>query len=177
MGGSPANYFNENMPLRDQPPVVNTIPGAMAIQEVFDNTEWVQQSGGALGYAALLRLDDRPIMLQVAKGDQIAPNPLASMLIRAGDFADTTTFYRHDLAEVRNPALPNDPHDFLNQTLGSTAGGLAGGAVGSIARAAQQQIAIFLASDGQSIIDPDGSDTLFEVPIRLPLPETPSFIH
>ena len=177
VGGSPASYFNENLPLRDQPPVVNTIPGAMAIQEVFDNTEWVQQSGGALGYAALLRVDDRPILLQVAKGDQIAPNPLASLLIRAGDFADTTTFYRHDLAEARNPALPNDPHEFLNQTLGSTTGGLAGGALGSIARAAQQQIAIFLASDGQSIIDPDGSDTLFEVPILLPLPETPSFIH
>jgi hypothetical protein len=177
VGGSPANYFNENLPLRDQPPVVNTIPGAMAIQEVFDNTEWVQQSGGALGYAALLRLDDRPILLQVANGDQVAPNPLASMLIRTGDFADTTTFYRHDLAEARNPALPNDPHDFVNQTLGSTAGGLAGGALGSIARAAQAQIAVFFASDGQSIIDPDGSDTLFEVPILLPLPETPSFIH
>src|SRR5207247_4435363 len=41
----PAWGFNENIPLRDQPPVINTVPGAMAIQEVLDNTEWVSQSG------------------------------------------------------------------------------------------------------------------------------------
>jgi dienelactone hydrolase len=176
-------FFNENLPLRDQPPVINTIAGAMAIQEVFDNTEWVQQSGGALAYATLLRTDDRPILIQVAKGDQVAPNPLASQLIRAGDFADTTTFYRHDLAEALNPdpSLLNDPHDFINQTLGSTAGGTA--SPRTIARAAQHQIAVFIASDGQTIIDPDefidpdGSSTLFEVPILLPLPETTNFIH
>ena len=78
---------------------------------------------------------------------------------------------------MRNPGLPNDPHDFLNQTLGSTAGGLPAGALGSIARAAQLQIVVFFDSDGQTIIDPDGSDTLFETPIALPLPETTSFIH
>ena len=82
--GSPANYFNENLPLRNQPPVVNTIAGAMAIQEVFDNTEWVQQSGGALAYATLLRNDDRPILLQVAKGDQVAPNPPVSEAHQGG---------------------------------------------------------------------------------------------
>ena len=174
-------FFNENLPLRDQPPVINKIAGAMAIQEVFDNTEWVQQSGGALAYATLLHTDDRPILIQVAKGDQIAPNPLASMLIRAGDFADTATFYRHDLAEASNPALPNDPHDFLNQTLGSIVGGTA--SQRAIARAAQQQIVIFLVSDGQTIKDPDdfidptGSSRLFEIPLLLPLPETTNFIH
>jgi hypothetical protein len=134
-----------------------------------------QQSGGALAYASLLR--NRPILIQFAKGDQGAPNPAVSMVVRAGNFEETTTFYRHDLAEARNPALPNDPHTFLDQTLGSTVGGLAGGAQGSIARAAQQQIAVFFVSDGQTIIDPDGSDTLFETPIALPLPEVPSFIH
>ena len=177
------NFFNENLPLRDQPPVINTIPGAMAIQEVFDNTEWVQQSGGALGYAALLRSSDRPILVQVAKGDQIAPNPLASQLIRAGDFADTTTFYRHDLAEAINRGLPNDPHDFLNQTLGSVPGNPgATELLRVIARSAQQQIAVFLASDGHTIIDPDtvidpaGSSMLFEAPIPLPLSEKTNFI-
>jgi hypothetical protein len=120
VGGSPANFFNENLPLRDQPPVINTIPGAMAIQEVFENTEWVQQSGGAFAYATLLHDSDRPILIQFAKGDQGVPNPAVSMVIRAGNFEETTTFYRHDLAEARNPAPPNDPHNFLNQTLGST---------------------------------------------------------
>jgi hypothetical protein len=53
--------------------------------------------------------------------------------------------------------------------------GLAGGAHGSVARAAKKQIALFLASNGRTINDPDGSDTLFELPI--PLPETTSFNH
>jgi hypothetical protein len=134
-----------------------------------------------LAYATLLRVDARPILVQVAKGDQIAPNPVASQLIRAGDFADTTTFYRHDLAEALNPGLLNDPHDFLNQTLGSTTGGIA--SQRTIARAAQQQIVVFFASDGDTIkdpdefIDPNGSSSLFETPILLPLPETTNFIH
>jgi hypothetical protein len=58
-----------------------------------------------------------------------------------------------------------------------TASGLAGGAQGSIARAAQEQIALFLASDSRTINDPDGSCTLFELPIPLPLPETTLFIR
>jgi hypothetical protein len=35
--------FDENLPLRDQPPVINTVPGAVEIQEVLDNFEWVRQ--------------------------------------------------------------------------------------------------------------------------------------
>jgi hypothetical protein len=40
----------------------------------------------------------------------------------------------------------------------------------SIARAAKEQIARFLASKDRTINDPDDSDTLFELPIPLPLP-------
>jgi hypothetical protein len=58
-----------------------------------------------------------------------------------------------------------------------TASGLAGGAQGSIGRAAQEQIAIFLAPHDRTINDPDGSDMLFELAIPLPLPETTLFIH
>jgi hypothetical protein len=47
--------FNENIPLRDLPPVVNTVPGPMAIQEVIDNSEWVSQSGNPVAYAPHLR--------------------------------------------------------------------------------------------------------------------------
>jgi hypothetical protein len=38
------------------------------------------------------------------------------------------------------------------------------------------EIAEFFASDGASIIDPDGSELLFERPIAGPLPETLNFI-
>jgi hypothetical protein len=93
-------------------------------------------------------------------------------VIRAGASGKATTFYRHDLAKKLNPTLSNDPHDFI-QTLGSTTGGLA--SQRSIARAVQEQLADFLASDGHTIIDPDGSHRLFEVPIP-ELPETLSVI-
>jgi hypothetical protein len=33
--------FNENIPLRNQPPVTNTVAGAMAIQQYTDRSEWV----------------------------------------------------------------------------------------------------------------------------------------
>ncbi len=38
-------FEGKNMPLRNAPPVVNTVPGAMAIAEVLERNEWVQQSG------------------------------------------------------------------------------------------------------------------------------------
>ncbi len=37
--------FNENIPLRDRAPVVNNVPGAMAIQQLLDRNEWAQQAG------------------------------------------------------------------------------------------------------------------------------------
>src|SRR5262249_33249540 len=59
--------FNENMPLRDglplavrladgtdqviQSPVINTVAGASAIQDVFDHSTWVYQSGAEVAYA------------------------------------------------------------------------------------------------------------------------------
>ena len=63
--------FDENLPLRDgvplvvrladgterviQSPVINTVPGAMPIQEVIEHTEWVSQSGNPVAYAPHIR--------------------------------------------------------------------------------------------------------------------------
>jgi hypothetical protein len=41
---------------------------------------------------------------------------------------------------------------------------------------AQTQIAIFFASGGVTVIDPDGAGPIFEMPIVLPLPETLNFL-
>ena len=49
--------FNENMPLRNQPPLVDTVPGASAIQENLDRIEWVTQAGNPVSYAPHLRAD------------------------------------------------------------------------------------------------------------------------
>lgn len=168
--------FNENLPLRDQPPLVSTVAGAGAIQTLIEHNEWVSQSGNPVAYAPHLRkdpLDGMPakvVIIQFAKGDQTVPNPTATAIIRAGDLADRATYYRNDLAFALNPAVPKNPHTFLTGVLGAATAG--------IARAAQQQIATFFTRE--TVIDPDSLGLfpipVFEVPIVPPLPEDLNFI-
>jgi hypothetical protein len=166
--------FNENLPLRDQPPVLNEVAGAIEIQDYIDATEWVQQSGNAVAYAPHLRhdpfsgMEPKPVIFQFAKGDQIVPNPTTTAILRAGDLADTATYFRNDLAFEADPAVPKNPHVFLTR--------IATPSVTAVTLGAQQQIARFFASDGVDIIDPDGAGALFEVPIVPPLPEELNFI-
>jgi len=169
----PAWGFNENVPLRNQPAVINNVPGAMDIQVVLDNTEWVSQSGNPVAYAPHLRkqplheTDPPPVIIQFAKGDQTVPNPTASAIFRAGDLTDRSTFFRNDLVRAARPGAPANPHTFLTNI------GVA--AVADLAIAAQQQIAIFFETDGAVIVDPDGAGPFFEVPIVGPLPEGLNF--
>ena len=174
--------FNENLPLRNQPPVINNVPGATAIQEVIENAEWVAQAGGPVAYASHLRkqplagVPTKSVIYQFARGDQNIPNPTTTAILRAGDLADRATFYRHDLAfadPTRNPTgiqVPKNPHNFL------FFGPFFFPVVADVAVGAQQQIAEFCASDGDLVIDPDGPGPLFEVPIIPPLPEDLGFI-
>jgi len=170
---APTWGFDENIPLRDLPPVINTVPGAMAIQEALDATEWVAQSGNPVAYAPHLRKSPLPdteppaVIIQFAKGDQTVPNPTASAIFRAGDLTDRSTYFRNDLVRAI-PGAQTDPHTFLTNIA----------AVPAIARAAiaaQQQIAIFFETDGAVVVDPDGVGAFFEVPIAGPLPETLNF--
>jgi hypothetical protein len=166
--------FNENMPLRDQPPLTNTVPGAIEIQTALDATEWVSQSGNPVAYAPHIRrspldgMEAKSVIIQFAKGDQTVPNPTASALIRAGDLADRTTYFRNDLAFAANPATPKNPHTFLTR--------ISTPSVAAFALGAQQQIAIFFATEGAVVIDPDGLGPFFEVPIAGELPEELNFI-
>ena len=186
---TPPPHFNENMPLRDgiplavrladgtshdiRSPVINDVPGAIAIQGVFENQEWVSQPGNTVAYAPHLRKDPlagvpaKSVIIQFAKGDRSLPNPAATALVRAGDLADRATFYRNDLAFAENPRVPKNPHAFAI---------LIGFPVSAeVARGAQEQIATFFASDGQKVIHPEPA-RFFEVPIVLPLPEGLNFI-
>ena len=184
----PAPHFNENFPLRDglplqigladgtsqkiQSPVINTVAGAMAIQEAVENMKWSGRFGDPVAYARYLRKTPLPgvpakaVIYQIAKGDQSVPNPNGTALLRAGDLADRATFYRHDLAFAENPTLPKNPHTFIISTNVA--------AFKPIALGAQEQIAVFFATDGE-IIHPEPSQ-FFEVPIVLPLPEDFNFI-
>ena len=166
--------FDENIPLRDEPNRTNAVPGAMAIQQVLDRFEWVQQAGNPVSYAPLIRKDPprgharKPVLLQFAKGDQTVPNPTSSAIVRAGELEGRTVYFRNDLAWAANNAVPKNPHTFLTN-IGNPAMAL-------LAAGAQGQIAAFFASGGATVIDPDGPGPLFEVPIALPLPEALNYI-
>ena len=181
--------FHENLPLRDgvpltvrladgttqviQSPVINNVSGAMAIQEVLDNIEWVSQAGSPVAYAPHLRRAPLPgvpaksVIYQFAKGDLGAPNPNTTAILRAGDLADRTLYYRHDLARAEIPSLPMNAHMFMVSI------GVA--AFREISLGAQAQIAIFFVSDGETIIHPEPA-RFFEVPIQGPLPEELNYI-
>jgi len=166
--------FNENIPLRNLPPLVNTVPGAMAIQQTFDRFQWAQQAGNPVAYAPYIRKSPlpgnhaKPVLIQIAKGDKTVPNPTSTALLRAGDLADRAVYFRNDLAYAAFPTLDKNPHTFLSN-IGTAA-------AAPFAVAAQTQMAVFFATGGASVIDPDGAGPIFEVPIVLPLPETLSFI-
>jgi hypothetical protein len=172
--GSPI-FAVENFPLRDQPPVINAVPGAMEIQRFMDNSEWAGHVGNPVSYAPHLRKDPlfgvpaKTVIFQNAKGDQTVPNPTNTAIIRAGDLADRWTFYRNDIAFGLNPATPKNPHTFLTNVFST-------GLAPTVALGAQAQIATFFASDGATVIDPDGAGPLFEVPIVPPLPEETNYI-
>jgi hypothetical protein len=161
--------FDENFPLRDQPPVINTVPGADAIQQFFDRSEWNGYIANAVGDAPYIRkepLEDVPAkstIFQFAKGDEQIPNPTTTAILRAGDLADVATYYGNDLAVAADPLVPKTPHVFLARVpprpFDST--------VCAIALDAQEQIATFFESDGETVINPDPA--FFEVPIVPPL--------
>jgi Big-like domain-containing protein len=166
--------FVENIPFRDQPILVDTVPGASAIQEALDRAQWAQESGDPVAYAPHIRAEPvtgsspKAVIIQFAKGDMTVPNPTTSALIRAGGLADRATFFRNDLAFASVPGYTvKNPHTFLTNL---------GGAPAPFAVGAQLQMATFLASSGAVTIDPDGPGPFYETPIAGPLPETLNFI-
>jgi hypothetical protein len=169
--------FNENMPLRNLPPVVDTVPGASAIQQLLEWTEWTSQAGNPAAYAVHLRAQPLPgvpaksIILQYARTDATVPNPTTSAIIRAGGLQDRTTLFRNDLAFASDPTFPKNPHTFLTRLPG-----LAPPSANAVAFAAQDQIAQFFASSGAVVVDPDGAGPLFETPMAGPPAEDLAYI-
>ncbi len=176
--------YDEDYVLPDQPVKVTTVPGAAAIQSVFETLEWLEIAGDPIAFAPHLKLSPlpglppgRPVLVQFARGDETVPNPANTGLIRAAGLQASTWMYRHDLARAKAPDLPADPHPFLVLFVSLSGNtiqlpGLAGMA---ISLDAQQQIAAFLAGDGAAIPDPNALSRLllgipvFQVPATLPV--------
>jgi Bacterial virulence factor lipase N-terminal len=176
LNAGPPIFFNDNSPLRDLPPVINTVPGAIAIQTVEDTSRWLGQQGDPVAWAPFIRKNPLPgdlaksVIVQFARGDKTVPNPTATALIRSGDLKDRATFYRNDIAFPLGLGL-NNPHTFLTSL------------PRPIAIEPQIQIGVFFASDGALTIDPDSVGLLppsvpplFETPIVGALPEDLGFL-
>jgi hypothetical protein len=160
--------FNENIPLRNLSPVIDTVPGASAIQRVIDDTEWAQQAANPAAYAPYIAPLNK-VIFQFARGDMTVPNPTTSAILRACGCRDRATLYRNDLAFAANPAVvPKNPHTFLTN-IGAPP------PVSTYAFEAQAQIATFFATDGAVTIDPDGPAPFFETPTSM-VPEDLAFI-
>ncbi|HET9166831.1 MAG TPA: hypothetical protein VFP11_12610 [Candidatus Angelobacter sp.] len=176
LNAGPPIFFNDNSPLRNLPPVVNNVPGAVAIQTVEDTSRWLGQAGDPVAWAPFIRKNPLPgdlaksVIIQFARGDKTVPNPTATALIRSGDLTDRATFYRNDIAFPLGLGL-NNPHTFLTSL------------PKPIAIEPQIQIGVFFATDGALTIDPDSVGLLpasvpplFETPIAGPLPEDLGFL-
>ena len=161
-------HFNENLSLRDLPPVVTTVPGARAIRRVIDRVTWVEQTASSVAIAPFLRRSPpaggsaRPFILQFARSDVTSVTPISMEILRAGGFADRAHHYRHDL-NIGDPGVVNYPHTYLYSV--QLPPNFARVAIG-----AQQQIATFFSSDGKTVIHPEPRE-LWESPIATPLPE------
>ena len=159
-------------PLRYQPVRIIDVPGAVALQEYLERAAWVMMPGDPLGYAPHLHSSTLPgvpikrVLFQFGIGDLTFPNPCQTNLVRAANLRETTSLYRHDLALAVAPDLPKDPHTLFY--FPATAAGQV------IARAAQREMAQFLAGGGARVPDVNdlvrplfGKD-LFGVPQFLP---------
>lgn len=153
--------FNENIPLRDRPPVVNTVAGAMELQEFFERQEWMVQLGSSIAYAPHLLPMGKKILVQFVMGDRAVPNPSTSALLRAGRLAKYATYLRWDIMLQLDPNVIWESHDFiLNMT------------------ESREQIAEFFKTEGTTIIDPDDrGGQLWETPIVPPLPEDTNYFQ
>lgn len=163
-------FFNENQPLRNDPLVVNTVPGAVAIQDVLERYAWAGRNASPAAYAPLVRLRapegqlPRPVLIQMGRGDRRHQNPGTSELVRAAALQDRTWLYRHDLF------YPTMPPDFQTLTLAKDAHAfwvaLGQAPWRPIVIGAQQQASEFLASDGLVTIHPTPVE-FWEVPAVL----------
>ena len=163
-------FFNENIPLRNQPVVTNDVEGAIELQRLFDRIEWAQQSGDGSAYAAHVRrrplagVPAKAVLVHIAKGDLTAPNPRTTEMIRAGDLTDSVTYYRNDLAFAEDPVrVPKNPHSWMQNF---TVLGISG----QLSRGGQRQVSVFFATDGAQILPPEPG-RFFETPISSALPD------
>jgi hypothetical protein len=75
--------------------VTASVPGALAIQAAFEQSDWLGMIGDPLSFAPHLKtrplagVPAKPMLVQFGLGDLEVPNPTESALVRAGDLQDS----------------------------------------------------------------------------------------
>jgi hypothetical protein len=116
-GGPGLHGFTEDLPLRNDPPMVIKHRGAAALQELFGESNWYERSGSPETFAPRIRLrpdrawaaNPKQVAFQTAYADGTVPNPTAGTLYRAGALFDRVVYYRND----KTPTFDSDPHGWL----------------------------------------------------------------
>ncbi len=155
-GGPGLNGFTESQPDATDRPITNPYPGSFLIRQSLSSGNWLERSGSPEAFAPLIRLHPRyqakTVQYLNAFGDHTVPNTTIGNIMRAGQLFDRLTFYRNDMT----PTSGTDPHGFMaDPTLAGRSG-------------AEQELATFLQSHGQTVLDPDGPGGVFEQPIYDP---------
>jgi dienelactone hydrolase len=165
---APPEYFNDDYVFRDIAPVVNTVPGAMAIQAAFEASDWLGMLGDPLSYAPhlqntnrLANVTVRATLFQFGQGDLEVPNPTEFAVVNAAGAQSSAWFLLFAPAAAAHPELlgvttpdvaplPILPHRILaNPTVFDVP------AETSLALAEQQQVAAYFQSNGTLNSDPN----------------------
>jgi putative cell wall-binding protein len=149
------NTFTESLPLVLDAPVTEPTDGAVAIQDVFSQVNWINRPGSPEAFAPRITEDPLPdsqakdVIYQFAFGDTTVPNPTSATLARAFGRLDRVAFYRND----RTATAGSNPHGFLADPR------IQG------RDQAQAQAVEWIRSDGETFLDPDGPGPTWETPI------------
>jgi hypothetical protein len=54
-------------------------------------------------------MPQKSVLFLFGKGDMTVPNPTTTAILRAGDLADRTIFFRNDLALAEDPLMSRNP--------------------------------------------------------------------
>jgi len=159
--------FADNVPPRDQPPLTNTVPSAIAIEDKIERIDWAQQPGDEIAYAPHLRKAPlagtpvRPVLIPFAQGDSVVATTTAGNALRAGDLAERAIYFRAvDAFGHPNPAQVDEWLVQINPAVTQPC----------FALRAQEAAATFLASGGTTVLDPD---TVTDPPCPSPYFDTP----
>lgn len=174
--------FDEDIPLKRQPVQLGMAPGAEAIHRAFDFNMWRDLENMPLAFASRVKSGDlrgepAQLLVQLARGDGAAVNPIQALMIRAGDLAEQTAIIRLDneplfdqqwsqslrpeLARHVLAALPYAPRN-VEIEVG-----------GRVCHYVRTQMADFLRDPLSPPSDPDGEGTVFAGDVfQFPLDDT-----